>query len=181
LPPATSFPAAPSLQELLSLPQIQDLLSLRQVQDGPRGVSFIGASLSNDPLLPACLPFAVPRSGTAVAAAVQVSRAGADIVVQTASPEIGDLVIRFHATGEIGQGGALITGTAMGSAMHSGYGPYGAKDIRGVVSGAVAGAAALEGVVYSSGYVYGRWRGTIRFIDGAGETGTCSAVIWSLE
>jgi hypothetical protein len=181
LPPATSFPTAPSLEDLLSLPPIQDLLSLRQIQDGPRGLFFVGPSLSEDPLLPRCLPFGVPRSGTAVAAGVQVSRDGSDIVVQSASPEIGDLVIRFRATGDVGQGGALITGTVMGWATHSGYGPYGAKDVRGVVSGAVAGAAAVEGVVYSSGYVYGRWRGTIRFIDGGGATGTCSAAVWALE
>lgn len=90
---------------------------------------------------------------------------------------VGNLELLFHATGRTLMGTA-IEGTVRGSGNDV---PDAVRVATGVRV-AFAGLAHVEGTAaIGVSYILGHVRGAITFADEEGATGSCSAVLWSLQ
>jgi hypothetical protein len=163
-----SPPAAPSSS---SLP----------LQSGRQLLSVVGFGMSDDPRYPPCDPLRVPYDGTNVDTVVNLQREGEVWVARSASPELGDLELRIRESAGVGR---RLSGTIVGTGIDAGVTPSGiVHDVRVAFSGENGGAATVEGELEAaaSSRVNGRILGRLRFIDRQGNTGTCSAIMWSLQ
>jgi hypothetical protein len=150
------------------------------LRSGLQTVTFMGMSISSDPLLPACTPFATPPAGPRAVLRAMLQLQDGDWVARSPSGE-GTLELRLRETGTRGDLGAGVAGTIKGGGPDAGLFTF--IPPRGVsvdLDGA-GGQAILDGEVWGSSYVSGRISGRVTFSDTAGAVGTCAAIQWMMQ
>lgn len=147
--------------------------------EGPFHLAVVGYSFSQDPSIPPCVPFGVPKTGTQVDLAVTVSRQGADWIIRDDAARPDRLELRFKATGGVSNGGDSFVGTATGSAKDAGD-PPASPPVDVEMTIAANPVASLSGEV-TTAITQGKISGAIQFRDSSGNMGSCSVVVMFLR
>jgi hypothetical protein len=162
-------------------PSGADRLPLRP---GTYSLVMTGADLSNDPALPVCDPVGVPYDGKSVSATVRLARDVNGWTVRSSAPDVNDLEVQFHQSGEpaFPRLDFPVTGRIHGSSWDMSLPFKPAYDVRVLLAG-IAGdrEATFQGVVERSGlFGWGTIGGDIIFTDHGGAASRCTAIGWYL-